>query len=381
MRHVVLLPVLVTLFVAGQDRAYSQTSDQPTREADWQYGGFVDIGYLGDVNSPANHLFRSRGTTPRVNELDVNMAAAYIRKTVSESSRWGVEATGQLGEDSKVFGFSATAPNIAGADWLRHLGPTNVSYLAPVGNGLALQGGIFSSFIGYDSLYAKDNFSYTRPWAADFTPYLMLGVNANYPATKNLTVTGLVLNGYWHLAHANDVPSFGGQIAYKASDRVTVKETVLYGPHQPNTSLGFWRFISNTSVERKTNRLTTALDFHVSEENVDEPGKPRAWWVAAQTPIHFVIHGPWSWTTRPEFAWDSEGRWTTFKQTVEALTTTFEYQATYAGAKAIVRLEHRFDRSTGPDGGFFMDLQPGVIGLTPRQHLLEVGIILLFDAK
>ena len=93
-----------------------------------------------------------------------------IRKAPSESSRFGFEATAQTGEDSKLFGFSATAPNIRGADWLRHLGPTNLSYVAPVGNGLTLQGGIFSSFIGYDSLYAKDNFTYTRPWAADFTP-------------------------------------------------------------------------------------------------------------------------------------------------------------------------------------------------------------------
>jgi hypothetical protein len=347
--------------------------------AQTQYGGFIDVGYLGDFNSPSNHLFRGRGTTPRVDELDVNMAALSVRKTPSETSRFGFEATGQAGEDSRAFGFSATAPNIRGADWLLHLGPTNVSYLAPVGRGLTLQGGIFSSFIGYDSLYAKDNFSCTRPWAADFTPYLMLGVNASYPATDKLTVTALVLNGYWHLAHANDVPSVGGQFAYKASGAFTLKETVLYGPHQENTALGLWRFISNTSLERKSARSTTALDFHVSEERVDEPGDSRAWWVAAQLPIHFVVHQPWSATVRPEFAWDSRGRWTGAEQTVAALTGTLEYRAAYGNAQAIVRLEYRFDRSTGTGGGFFTDVQPGAIGLTPRQHLLIVGVILTYD--
>jgi hypothetical protein len=42
--------------------------------------------------------------------------------------------------DTDTFGFSPTAPNIAGADWLRRLGPTDVSYLAPVGKGLTVQG-------------------------------------------------------------------------------------------------------------------------------------------------------------------------------------------------------------------------------------------------
>ena len=62
------------------------------------------------------------------------MTGAYLKKAPSESSRAGVELTVQEGRDSEIFGFSATAPNIGGADWLLHLGPTNVSYLAPVGN-------------------------------------------------------------------------------------------------------------------------------------------------------------------------------------------------------------------------------------------------------
>src|SRR2546422_4213714 len=152
------------------------------------------------------------------------MGAAYLRKTASESSRWGMEFTLQGGQDSRIFGFSATAPNLPGSEWLRHLGPTAASFLVPLGRGLTVQVGIFSSLIGYDSLYAKDNFNYTRPWGADLTPYLMMGVNASYPFSNRLTGTFLVLNGYWHLAHANNVPSTGGQLAYQATPRLTLKE-------------------------------------------------------------------------------------------------------------------------------------------------------------
>ena len=100
-------------------------------------------------------------------------------------------------------------PNLAGSKWLRHLGLANVSYLAPVPKGLTVQGGIFPSLIGYDALYSKDNLSYTRPWGADFTPYLMMGVNASYPLNEKLTGTLFAVTGYWHLANANSVPSSG----------------------------------------------------------------------------------------------------------------------------------------------------------------------------
>src|SRR5207237_10313689 len=139
-------------------------AQEATPPPPWQYGAFADVGALFSSTAPANHLFRNRGTTPRVDELDLDMAGAYLKKAAAESSRVGVELTAQAGEDAKVFGFSATAPNIGGADVLLHLGPTNVSYLAPLGKGLTIQGGIFGSLIGYDSLYAKDNFAYTRPW-------------------------------------------------------------------------------------------------------------------------------------------------------------------------------------------------------------------------
>lgn len=381
------LPLLVVLAMSPHHNAVAQEppSEEPQTTQStppWQYGGFADVGYLLDFNHPSNHLFRSRGTTFHVDELNLEMAGLYLRKPTSESSRWGTELTLQAGKDSQVFGFSATAPNVAGSKWLRHLGPTNVSYLAPVGKGLTLQGGIFGSFISYDSLYAKDNFEYTRPWGADFTPYFMLGVNASYPFTSKLTGTLFVVNGYWHLAHANNVPSSGGHLVYKPTERLTLKETVLYGPHQSGTSLEFWRLFSDSIAERKGDRYTVAFEYQIGTERVGVPGSPRALWTAAQLPVQWALRGPWSVTVRPEFAWDRDGRWTGSVQLVKAVTTTVEYRIPYRRTHTILRLEHRYDDSRGKGGGFFKDgqVQPGVVGLTPTQHLLIFGLLFTFDS-
>ena len=390
---------LVALTMAAALPAAAQTPDRSTKTLpssetaaqtpspaaqspiEWQYGAFLDVGRLSSSTSPSNHVFRNRGTTPRVDEWDLNMTGAYLKKAPSESSRAGVELTVQEGRDSEIFGFSATAPNIGGAEWLLHLGPTNVSYLAPVGKGLTVQGGIFSSLIGYDGLYAKDNFNYTRPWTGDYTPYFMLGVNASYPVTSRLTATGVVLNGYWHLAHANNVPSVGGQLAYKATDRVTVKETVLYGPHQTETALRFWRFFSDSIVERKSGPLTAAFEYQIGTEAVATAGDPQALWMAAQAPIKWVVGGPWSIIVRPEFAWDRDGRWIGAPQSVKAFTSTVEYRRAFGHGQTIVRLEYRLDDSRGVGGGFFSepDVAPGVPGLVPTQHLFGVGLIFTFD--
>ena len=366
----------------NEQQTEAQAAPAPPPSA-WQYGGFLDSAYLLDFNHPANDLFRSRGTTYKLDQPLINLAAAYLQKNISESSRWGMQLTVQAGQDSRVFGFSATAPDLPGSEGLRHLGPTNVSYLLPAGKGLTIQGGIFSSLIGYDSLYAKDNFNYTRPWGADFTPYFMLGINASYPFTDRLTVTAYIVNGYWHLANANSVPSWGAQASCKATAHTTLKQTVLLGPHQSETSLGFWRYLSDSIAEWKTDPFTTAFEYQVGTEDVASPGDPRALWMAAQMPLHWVLSKHWAVTERPEVYWDRNGRLTGFIQTVKANTATLEYRRPYRQFTGIVRLEHRIDDSRGPQGGFFRGafLRSGEVGLTPTQNLLGLAFILTFDSQ
>jgi hypothetical protein len=374
--------ILIMWVAAAYSQSADQTQSQP-KDPDWKDGAFIDSAYLLDFNHPANDLFRSRSTAYKFDDVIVNMAAAYVRKNSSEASRWGMEVTLQAGQDSRNFGFSPTAPNLPGSKWLRHLGPTDASYLLPAGKGLTVQGGIFSSLIGYDSLYAKDNLNYTRPWMADFTPYLMMGVNASYPFNDRLTATAFVINGYFHLADANSVPSWGGQLAYKPDDHWTLKETVLIGPAQSNTAFEFWRFFSDTLVERKRDPLTIAFEYQSGTEQVAAPGTPRSAWVASQLPARWTISKRWSATVRPEVAWDNDGRWTGFAQTVKAVTTTAEYRFPIREVKAILRLEHRFDDSRGPAGGFFRGSETagGIVPLTPSQHLLIFAAIFTFDGQ
>jgi hypothetical protein len=52
---------------------------------------------------------------------------------------------------------------------------------------------------------------------------------------------------------------------------VTVKETVLYGPHQADTALRRWRFLSDSIVERKAGPVTAAFEYQIGTERVAVP--------------------------------------------------------------------------------------------------------------
>jgi hypothetical protein len=162
-----------------------------------------------------------------------------------------------------------------------------------------------------------------------------------------------------------------------------VKETVLAGPHQSDTALEFWRYLSDTIVEHRTDRFVIAFNGHFSTERVAGTADERAWWLAAQLSMRWNVQGPWSVAFRPEVARDTTGRWTLAEQTVTALTTTLEYRPTYKQTGLTLRLEHRVDNSTGPEGGFFDDhyASPGVIALQPTQHLIVFAAILTFDGS
>ncbi len=382
----------VTLLLAAVTAPPAWCEDSKATSSDWHYGGFVDLSYAVDFNVPENHLWRSKGTTPRVNELAPNLALAYVRKDVTTASRWGMELGIQGGYDTNALVPSPTPGRdrpVDGADTLRHLSRANVSYLAPIGRGLTITAGLFNSYIGYESFYSLYNLNYTRTYMADNSPYFMFGLAAEYPVTDRLQVNLYAVNGYNHLSHPNDQLSYGTQVGYKLGSGWTLTENLYYGPDQANTSLDFWRFFSNSIIEWKRDRMTLALAYDIGTENAAEQvGHPRTFWTAGALHAHWNVHGPWSVGLRPELYWDRNGRITGSEQLLKAMTTTIEYKAQFeclwpqTKQTALLRLEHRYDESTGLSGGFFKrgEIAPGVIGLAREQHLLLLSIILAFDS-
>lgn len=353
--------------------------------SDWHYGGYLDVSYAIDFNFPESHRWRSKGTTPRVNEFAPNMLLAYVQKDRTVASRWGMELGIQGGYDTNALVPDAIPGRdrpVDGADTLRHFSRANVSYLAPVGTGLVLTAGLFNSYIGYQSIFAKQNLNYTRTYMADNAPYYMFGVAAEYAATQRLQTNFYIINGYSYLSHPNNQFSYGTQVSYRSDNGVTFTENLYYGPDQFNTSHRFWRFFSDSIVEWKQDRLTLAFACDIgTEEAAEQVGHPRTFWTAAAFYAHWKLSGPWSVAVRPEVYWDRNGRISGSEQILRAITTTLEYRISTPLQSLVARLEYRYDESTGADGGFFRrgEIAPNVIGLAKEQQLILGSLIWAFD--
>jgi hypothetical protein len=375
-----VVPTAIAAETPTSENAAATSS--PNEWANWHLSAYLDVAYIIDFNFPENHLWRSRTTSQRFNEFAPNMGFINVRKDATTDSRWGMELGAQGGYDSKNFAFLPNEPRVDGADGLRHVQRANVSYLAPVGNGLTVQAGLFNSLIGYESLYAKDNANYTRSWVADNTPYMMFGVNAKYPVSDQVVITGFIINAYYHLAHPNNQPSYGAQVAYKPTSQLTLTETLYAGPDQSNTSFEFWRFYLNSILEWKRDALILAMSYDIGTESIaNQPGGPRTFVMGSNFVGRWQIHGPWAVAFRPEFYWDRNGRWTGNEQFVKAVTTTLEYAIPFGWTNTRARLEHRWDESTGAQGGFFKggNTASGTPGLTASQHLLIMALLWTFD--
>ncbi len=352
----------------------------------WQYGGFADAAYPLNFNFPENHQWRSKQTTPRTNEPAPNMGLVYLRKDPTEPSRWGVELAFQAGYDTRnlVPDPRPGGPQpIDGADTLRHVARANVSYLAPIGRGLTFTGGLFKGTKTYEEFYAKYNFNYTRAYLTDYNPNFLIGFGASYPFTKSFELGLYVVNEYQHLSHANDLPSYVAKMEWRAARRITLYENLYYGPDQQATAIKFWRAFSDSTIEWRTPLSRIALSYDVGTEQVaDRPGAPRAVWMGAALFTQRHLTGPWSVAVRPEFYWDPQGRMTQAEQIIWATTTTLEYKKHLGRHLAIVRLEHRYDHSTGSEGGFFHDglRSDGMPRLAAAQHLVLLGLIWAFDS-
>jgi len=130
-----MMTVIAWLSVVLVPISAVMADDNPKSEPrGWHYGAYLDIGYTLDSNNPENGLWRSKSTTFKLGEPEINMARGYVRKDATPQSRWGMEFGLQAGVD--VEGLVPGPPPAANelvtnADTLRHFSETNLSYLIP----------------------------------------------------------------------------------------------------------------------------------------------------------------------------------------------------------------------------------------------------------
>lgn len=182
-----------------------------------------------------------------------------------------------------------------------------------------------------------------------------------------------------YLGHVNNQPKYAGQFSWRITPKLTLLENVFFGPEQAQTDLQYWRGFANTMLEWVEPDYSVALVYDVgTEKSAQGPSHVQNLWMGSALFSRWNFSGPWSAALRPELYWDPNGSLTGSIQFIKAVTATLEYKLSEGEFTNRLRLEYRYDNSTGKQGGFYG--AGGVAGpLVAGQSSLFLALLVSFD--
>jgi hypothetical protein len=319
----------------------AQASAAPAEETSVQLHGLVDVFYGLNTNRPFDHtsFLPGTGTTARrANELNLNAAAVDLSL---QPRPVGFHLTLAFGSGPDVVHASEPAGSATGTDIWRFVYQASVSYTVPVGNGLLLEAGIYPSHIGFESFFSKDNWTYTRAWMGEFSPYYQAGLKMAYAFDAHWSVQLHFLNGWQTIGDNNRAKAIGTQIAWN-SNALSIAFNTFAGPELPGDDSD-WRLFGDFTAQLKvTPWLSLGATADIGRQ--DRPQGAALWHAAALLArIGFSPRG--AVALRGEYYDDEDGFFSGRPQVLREGTATLELRP---AEHLIVKLEVRQDLAGAP---------------------------------
>ncbi|MCX7743567.1 MAG: porin [Flavobacteriales bacterium] len=220
-------------------KSYSQDSVTIIKKA-WipniSLEAYIEAYYQYDFNRPID------GNRPsfvysfnRHNEFNINLS--YL-KTKFQHDRYRANLAFMAGTYSQA--------NLANEPPLfRHILEANIGFR--LAKGLWLDGGIFPSYIGFESTVGMDCYNVTRSILADNSPYFFSGIKLGYTTpNEKLYFATLIINGWQNIHETpfNSNKALGLQIQIMPTDKITLNYSNFIGYETPD-SAKHWRFFNN----------------------------------------------------------------------------------------------------------------------------------------
>jgi hypothetical protein len=212
----------------------SEGSSRPGTPANVTIGGYVEAFWQYNFNRPYNGETAARGFDTRHNTIALSNAVVDASWTVRE------RVSGRL-----ALQFGLTPENYYSAEPVRTIGGTSgvglgpqvwkffqqawVAYLAPVGRGLLIEGGLFLSPIGPEGMAVKDQWNWSRSNLFYGLPYYHTGVRVTYSPRPNMNVSLAGFNGWNSVIDNNEEKSLALQWTYAVPDRVSMSFVYFSG--------------------------------------------------------------------------------------------------------------------------------------------------------
>jgi len=343
--------------------------------------GFVD-GYYGYdfehphdnapsvlPGNPSTGLAGLRAFDSPYSQLSLNAIELILDKAPdANNSRIGYHIALGAGNAMNVVG--STEPG--GLSYLQYVKEAYGSYLAPVGKGLQIDFGKFVTPNGAEVIESKDDWNYSRGLLFTYAiPFYHFGLRAKYAFSDKYSLTGYVVNGWNDVVDNNTGKTFGLSFGWNPNKKVSVTETYMAGPEEPNNNRNVRQLWDNVVTYSPTSKLSFILNTDYGRGDRLAAFANPVWWTGGAGYIRYQFNPSYALSTRYEYYNDHFGFTTGTPQHINEVTETFERKL---HGNFITRLEYRRDLTS----------QPSLFkGTTPvdYQDTLEAGLIYTFDLK
>ncbi|MCC5919460.1 MAG: porin [Cyclobacteriaceae bacterium] len=261
--------------------------------------GFVDIFYAYDFNRPPNHirqyfLFNHN----RHNQFNLNLGAIQLDVDGDQYRARLALMAGTYAQDnyadeepllkSVLEAYAGVALNSSRTLWL--------------------DAGIFESHIGFEYVHSDKNFTLTHSLVAENTPYFLSGARLTWEVNPQLTLAGLVTNGWQRIARPlfNQTPGLGTQVLYQSRSGIEFNWSTFLSNDFPDQEAR--RFIyNNFYVQSDLNqKLTFTAGFDIGlQQSAAASSEYDAWYVPTAI-LHYQINPEWAIAARMEAFHDQQ---------------------------------------------------------------------------
>lgn len=361
----------------------------------------LDTYYEYNFNHPTGGVNLLRAYDVLSNNFSLNQASVIFDHPPDPSAgrRWGGRLDLQFGQATDTL--QGNPSNEPRPDIYRNIFQAYGTYVIPVGKGLNVDFGKWSSSLGIEGNYTKDQINYSRAFWFDFLPFYHMGLRATLPITDKVSVNYWVVNG---ANQTEDTNGFKDQLfGFTARPLKTISWTMNYylgqeHPQQvavaPYLPIPMQPGLSFQALHPAPNGRTHIFDSYVSWQATPKLTAAlegdyviqRLWSTAgpgmSSSPAH--VDGGAAYlrcqftpklalATRAEYMSDHGGLFSGITQALKENTVTFDYQLANG---FLVRYEWRRDYSNEPT--FLSDIQ-GI--LSKQQNTASVGLIWWWGQK
>jgi hypothetical protein len=321
---------------------------------------FVDCYLSQNTVSPESRTNRLRAFDVRSGQFDLSMAKISVQRP-AEPVGFRLEL---------AFGSAVDIIHtVDGAvdQTYKYIHQAYATAVLPVGKGLTMDVGQFTSPLGAEVIESNLNWHHSRSflfWYA--VPAFHLGLRFTYPVAGGLSMSAFLVNGCSRVVDNNAGKTIGAQVVWVVVEGLTFTQNVLTGPEQAGNNVDRRTVWDAVVAWQAGERLAFNANYDYGSESVSGS---MAIWTGLSVMARYAFSDRMALAIRGERFNDRTGLQTGRAQGLSEVTLTGEWRAF---PQLLVRAEVRRDWSTE-------DVFEGATGSETRTSQHTVALSTVFE--